>query len=464
MSHARRSRSHAQGDALGGLMQATMRRQGRRVAALVALMALAGCATRPINPPIAQADPDVGYRFATRQPPLEKPDTLVILAFSGGGTRAAAFSYGVLEFLRRTEIVRANGDKVRLIDAVGVITGVSGGSFTALAYGLYGDELFASYEQRFLKRDVQGQIIARAFNPVYWGKLGSSNWGRSELAADLYDEILFDGATFADLGRAKGPLILASATDVSTGARMVFDQDVFDALCSNLDDLRLSRAAAASSAVPVVLSAVTLNNYGGTCNYVVPAALQLLSGPAAPPRTAERVKREVNERLAFADSARRPYIHLVDGGVADNVGMRSAIAALESMEALHRAGVPTRLDNLQPHRGLRRQLGDCAPYPLGRVGEPAGPDQPDAAGIRGADRTLFLRIGGGGARQGGALAIAASHSQFARVRGQHESGNCRRSQGPRRRNQCHRCVVCGAQGQGRIRVPERAAHELRAAR
>ena len=331
----------------GGLVQATMRRQGRRVAALVALIALAGCATRPVNPPIAQADPDVGYRFATRQPPLEKPDTLVILAFSGGGTRAAAFSYGVLEFLRRTEIVRANGDKVRLLDAVGVITGVSGGSFTALAYGLYGDALFASYEQRFLKRDVQGQIIARAFNPGYWGKLGSPNWGRSELAADLYDEILFNGATFADLGRAQGPLILASATDVSTGARMVFDQDVFDALCSNLDDLRLSRAAAASSAVPVVLSAVTLNNYGGTCNYAVPAALQLLSGPAAPPRTAERVKREVNERLAFADSARRPYIHLVDGGVADNVGMRSAIAALESMEALHRAGVPTRLDNLR---------------------------------------------------------------------------------------------------------------------
>ena len=43
----------------------------------------------------------------------------------------------------------------------------------------------------------------------------------------------------ADLGRGKGPLILASATDVSTGARMVFDQDVFDALCSNLDDFRL---------------------------------------------------------------------------------------------------------------------------------------------------------------------------------------------------------------------------------
>ena len=272
---------------------------------------------------------------------------MVILAFSGGGTRAAAFSYGVLEFLRRTEIIRTSGEKIRLLDAVGVITGVSGGSFTALAYGLYGDRLFAEYEQRFLKRDVQGEIIARAFNPVYWTKLSAPNWGRSELAADLYDEILFNGATYADLGRGKGPLVLASATDVSTGARMVFDQDVFDALCSNLDELRLSRAAAASSAVPVVLSAVTLNDYGGTCHYVVPRALQFLSGPELPPRTAARARREIEERLAFADGSNRPYLHLVDGGVADNVGMRSVLATLESMEALHRAGVPTLLDRVR---------------------------------------------------------------------------------------------------------------------
>ncbi len=69
---------------------------------------------------------------------------LIIVAFSGGGTRAAAFSYGVLEFLRRTEVVDSKGRKVRLLDEVDVITGVSGGSFTALAYGLYGDKLFAT--------------------------------------------------------------------------------------------------------------------------------------------------------------------------------------------------------------------------------------------------------------------------------------------------------------------------------
>ena len=151
--------------------------------------------------------------------------------------------------------------------------------------------------------------------------------------------------TYADLDRNKDLLILASATDISTGARLVFDQEMFDALCSNVDAVPLSRAAAASSAVPVVLSPVTLNNYGGTCNYAPPAGLQLFAGPTSPPRPAARAKRQIDERLAFADGAHRPYIHLVDGGVSDNVGMRSVLTVLDMMEALHRAGVATRFDS-----------------------------------------------------------------------------------------------------------------------
>ncbi|HSO80641.1 MAG TPA: patatin-like phospholipase family protein, partial [Chromatiaceae bacterium] len=193
---------------------------------LTSLLLLGGCATRPINPPISQVYPGAGYRFETRLARDRNPENLVILAFSGGGTRAAAFSYGVLEYLRRTEVVGPQGNKIRLLDAVDVITGVSGGSFTALAYGLYGDKLFDDYEQRFLKRNVQGEIVARTLSPTNWGKLGSTGWGRSELAAELYDEILFNGATFADLDRGQGPLILASATDISTGSRFVFNQRI----------------------------------------------------------------------------------------------------------------------------------------------------------------------------------------------------------------------------------------------
>lgn len=312
---------------------------------LSVLLAVAGCATRPINPAITQADPNTGYRFTTRTN-LTNRDNLVILAFSGGGTRAAAFSYGVLEFLRRTEGVRSTGEKFRLLDDVGVITGVSGGSFTALAYGLYGDKLFSDYEQRFLKRNVQGELVSGLFNPTLWPHLWSSNWGRSEMAAELYDKILFNGATFADLDRNRSLLVLASATDISTGARVTFDQNFFDAMCSNLDAVPLSRAAAASSAVPVALSPITLSNYGGTCNYAPPAVLQALAG-ANSPRSVERATRELQELQALADGKQRPYIHLVDGGVADNVGMRAVLLTLEMTEALQRAGVPTAFDKLR---------------------------------------------------------------------------------------------------------------------
>ncbi len=149
-----------------------------------ALLLLAGCASRPVNPPIAQADATAGYRFETRMAKHGERENLIILAFSGGGTRAAAFSYGVLEYLRRTEMITAQGKTVRLLDGVDVITGVSGGSFTALAYGLYGDKLFDDYEQRFLKRNVQGELVSRVFNPAHWGTLAGRpragpRWPRS---------------------------------------------------------------------------------------------------------------------------------------------------------------------------------------------------------------------------------------------------------------------------------------------
>jgi NTE family protein len=313
---------------------------------IVSLLVLGGCATPVVNPPITRADVHAGYRLESRQAvSSNRKENLVILAFSGGGTRAAAFSYGVLEFLRRTEIAAPNGTRVRLLDSVDVITGVSGGSFTALAYGLYGDKLFDDYEQRFLKRNVQGELISRTVSPRYWGGLLSDGWGRSELAAELYDEILFNGATFADLHRGKGPMILASATDLSTGSRFVFSQGTFDVICSDLGAVRLSRAAAASSAVPVVLSPLTFRNYGGTCNWAMPEWAKPFLDADDPPRPAARAIRSLKSIEAFGDSAKRPYLHLVDGGVSDNVGMRSVSDSLEIVEALHSAGRPSPLDS-----------------------------------------------------------------------------------------------------------------------
>jgi len=299
---------------------------------ILAIVALAGCASRPINEPIAQVDPKAGYRPYLLIPKRQNndPHTLFVLSFSGGGTRAAALSYGVLEELRRTEVV-VSGQRRRLIDEVDLITGVSGGSFTALAYALYGDRLFAEYEGRFLKRDVQGALLARGLNPFNWWRFVGGSAGRSELAAEYYDEILFEGATFGDLLDKSGPVAIATGTDISTGSRLAFFQNDFDLLCSDLNKVRLSRAAATSSAVPVVLSAVTFNNYGGTCGFQYPAWVKDVANPETRARPSGRAVQRYLEMQDFQNSKDRPYIHLVDGGVSDNIGVRGVQENLEEL-------------------------------------------------------------------------------------------------------------------------------------
>jgi len=309
-------------------------RADRLIACLLAAAALAGCASRPINERIDQVDPRAGYRphLLITKIPNNDHHTLFALSFSGGGTRAAAFSYGVLEELRRTEI-DVDGHRRRLLDEVDVITGVSGGSFTALAYALYGDRLFEEYEDRFLKRDVQGALVARSLNPAYWHKYIGGTAGRSELAEEYYDEILFENATFADLIAKPGPVAIATGTDLSTGSRLAFFQNDFDLLCSDLNKVHLSRAAATSSAVPVVLSPVTFNNYGGTCGYQYPPWVAAMTNPKNPVRPSGRALERYKEMQDFQKSEERPYIHLVDGGVSDNIGVRGVLEAIEELAA-----------------------------------------------------------------------------------------------------------------------------------
>lgn len=316
---------------------------------VASVLGLAGCQSvpRPVNPPLKQVDPGGSHGIERQGQSTAQNESLVILAFSGGGTRAAAFSYGVLEALKRTEIQTRSGQRVRLLDQIDIITGVSGGSFTALAYRLYGDKLFDEYEKRFLKRDVQGEITSRTLNPLNWEALSSPGWGRSELAADLYDEILFGGATFGDLQRSDGPYVAVSATDIASGSRLVFTPQNFDFLCADLDSFRLARAAAASSAVPVVLSPLTINNYGGSCGFEAPPWVSLFLDNADPPRPAARVLKRLHELQAIGNGAKTPYLHLVDGGVADNLGLRGVLDVLTLFEALHEAGQQTPLDHVK---------------------------------------------------------------------------------------------------------------------
>jgi NTE family protein len=149
--------------------------------------------------------------------------------------------------------------------------------------------------------------------------IGSPNYGRSELAADYYDKILFENKTYADIQARGGPLIQINASEFTLGMQFSFTQNQFDILCSDLSAFPVSRAVAASSAVPGVFSDVTIDNYAGSCDYEMPDW-----GKAAlndPDTTSRRfyLARKFNQYL---DSEKLPYIHLFDGGLTDNLGIQ----------------------------------------------------------------------------------------------------------------------------------------------
>ena len=312
----------------------------------IAALLLAGCASRPASPPLAQYDHEYGYRMKNWQVERGDPEFGLVVAMSGGGTRAAAFSYGILEELRRTPVPKATGAG-RLLDEVTLVTGVSGGSFTALAYALYGERLFDEYEKRFLKRDVQGDLIGKVLNPLAWPQITGGSFTRSDLAADYYDEILFEGATFGDLRARGGPFANVAATEVTTGARITFNQNTFDLLCADLGKVKLARAAAASSAVPGVFAPVGFDNFAGSCGFDLRANVSRVLGPDVAREKIGRTTLRDRELVALQDGVAHRYLHLVDGGLSDNVGLRSLLEGLEASLASERFRQVSGFDKLK---------------------------------------------------------------------------------------------------------------------
>ncbi len=263
---------------------------------------LSACSTAvaPLNQPI---DKSV-VSHSTLPSKVGDDETLLVLTFSGGGTRAAALSYGVLKALKDTSIGNSFSEK-SLLSEVDVISSVSGGSFTAAYYGLFGDKIFSDYEKSFLKYPMQSTLLNDGLlSPKNWGVLSSDFFNRSDLAADFYDKQLFQGKKFADM-RADMPTIIINATDISAGRPFTFTKENMQKICSNQADYLVSRAVVASSAVPAVFSPITLINYDG-CKKATDSV--------------------------YTDKARYPYLHLLDGGISDNLGIRSVLSLADSQQ------------------------------------------------------------------------------------------------------------------------------------
>jgi NTE family protein len=292
-------------------------------ASLVALL-LAGCTSSGMvrNQPIAKVEADRGYSLAAfaKKQSRQGGELALALAFSGGGTRAAALSYGVLQELRDTR-VRIDGRDMRLLDAVSLISSVSGGSFTSAYYGLNGDRVFVDFEDRFLRRDIEGALVRGLLDPLRW----FSSRGRTDMAVDYYREVLFGDATFQDLLQRDGPLLLINSSDLGRGVRFSFVQEYFNLLCSDLSSFSVARAVTASSAVPVLFDPVVVENYAG-CAKGPPewlaAAQRRLPGDS-------ELQMVVDDDLSYGDKTGHRYAHFVDGGITDNLGLRAMLETVE---------------------------------------------------------------------------------------------------------------------------------------
>lgn len=273
---------------------------------------------------LSQIDPEKGYRLEkTMQQALEK-ENLVIVTFSGGGSRAVSLGYGVLEqFQQATVRPTERGDT--LLQNIDAVYGVSGGSVLAAYLALEGQETIPKFKEFFLKKNFQKKVINEVFSLSNVPRLTSPQFGRSDLLQEQLNLALYNGKTFADLARKrKGPFAVINATDMTAGQKVSFTQDFFDWLCVDLNDIEIARAVAASSAVPLIFSPITLNNHAGLCHAESKKAFLMQTQPGN--HLLLNNFNAMQKRLArYQDSVEQPYLHLVDGGLTDNLGLASLL-------------------------------------------------------------------------------------------------------------------------------------------
>ena len=273
---------------------------------------------------LSQIDSEKGYRLEkTMQQALEK-ENLVIVTFSGGGSRAVSLGYGVLEqFQQATVRPTERGDT--LLQNIDVVYGVSGGSVLAAYLALEGQETIPKFKEFFLKKNFQKKVINEVFSLSNVPRLTSPQFGRSDLLQEQLNLALYNGKTFADLARKrKGPFAVINATDMTAGQKVSFTQDFFDWLCVDLNDIEIARAVAASSAVPLIFSPITLNNHAGLCHAESKKAFLMQTQPGN--HLLLNNFNAMQKRLArYQDSVEQPYLHLVDGGLTDNLGLASLL-------------------------------------------------------------------------------------------------------------------------------------------
>lgn len=285
---------------------------GRALAALALSVALQGCAVSVHNPPS-------NLPLANGAAPAAGParniagENLLALSFSGGGLRAAAFSFGVLKALHSAS---ASGDDV--LDDVTMISSVSGGSLTAAYYGLHGPAMLDKFRDKVLLQDMESSMRLSALAPENLLRLLSGGLNDRANLVNWLDQHVFEGATFAKLYARRKPDVWINASDLYHRTPFPFIPPLFNALCSDLSRFSVAEAVSASMAVPLVFSPIVLQTYPEACPATADAWVErALADPAA----SKAVHASAQAMKGYRDPTRVRYVKLVDGGVTDNYGL-----------------------------------------------------------------------------------------------------------------------------------------------
>jgi hypothetical protein len=298
---------------------------------LLGALVLTGCASA-----VAIRVPQAGPETACVAP-APAQDTLVGVALSGGGSRAALFGAAGLEGLAR---LRAPGGG-SVLEQVTYLSSVSGGSVAGAYYAsrkppretpvltpegalspAY-EAFFAEYQKQ-LSQDFEGALLRRQLLSFRW--LNSSLAARS--LAEVLAERLLGQTTFADLARreARGdsPELLVNTTLYNSGRRLVLTTLPPEA--SRYDfyaDLRASMTQRGlTTAFPPaflrrwekLLSLTPLELGVDPCPIRLAAAV---AGSASfPPLVGP---------ITFRVGAQEVYWHTGDGGLYENQGIESLL-------------------------------------------------------------------------------------------------------------------------------------------
>ena len=235
----------------------------------------------------------------------------IVLTFSGGGLRAAAFAHGVLTALEAIKTPESD-----LLDDVAMIGSVSGGSLTAAYYGLYGREGLHRFREEVLLPGFESGLRLSILNPANLARMMNGGLNAREDFGEVLDRKVFHSATFADLYRRARPDIRIHATDLYHRVPFPFFPALFAVLCSDLSRYPVADAVAASMSVPLVFAPVVVRTYPDSCP-PLPKEVDSLRAKAASSRELDAIAPAVG---SYRDG-KVHYIKLADGGLTDNFGV-----------------------------------------------------------------------------------------------------------------------------------------------